>query len=210
VEEGVWQLGALRIEARRVSSSVTDNAASWVGEPYSYQAAYTRPVVLGQVMTSADAGWSTFWCYDGASRKQPPSATGCAVGKHVAEDPDTTRAVETLGVVVIESFAGSVDGVTFEVGLGPDTVRGIDNGPPFLYSLSAFTQPPQGAIVTQAAMDGINGGWAYLHGADPLQSNSLALVIDEDQLSDAERSHTTEQVGYLVFETATSLRLQPR
>ena len=49
------------------------------------------------------------------------------------------------------------------------------------------------------AMDGGNGGWAALYGASLLGASYIDLVVHEDQANDAERSHTTEQVGYIVF-----------
>ncbi len=49
-------------------------------------------------------------------------------------------------------------------------------------------------------MDGNNGDWAYLYGATPLSATRIGLAIDEDQIGDTERRHTTEQVAYLVFE----------
>jgi len=54
-------------------------------------------------------------------------------------------------------------------------------------------------VATQAAMDGADGSWAALYGSDPVSASSLALMCDEDQIGGAERSHTTEQVGYIVF-----------
>jgi RHS repeat-associated protein len=60
------------------------------------------------------------------------------------------------------------------------------------------------ALLTQAAMDGNDGGWAVLYGvgAAPLSASSMNLAVDEDQIKDEERSHTSEQVGYLAFEEA--------
>lgn len=55
-------------------------------------------------------------------------------------------------------------------------------------------------VATQSAMDGGDGGWAVLYGENPIGSN-VRLAIDEDQISDTERSHTTEQVSYWVFES---------
>jgi hypothetical protein len=51
-------------------------------------------------------------------------------------------------------------------------------------------------------MDGGNGGWAILHGDNPVTADMLNLAIDEDQSGDNERAHTTEQVGYVVFENS--------
>ncbi len=38
-----------------------------------------------------------------------------------------------------------------------------------------------------------------LLGEDPLNASSMKLAIDEDQLLDSERAHTTEQVAFMVF-----------
>jgi PKD repeat protein len=50
-----------------------------------------------------------------------------------------------------------------------------------------------------AAVDGGNGGWSYVHGSTLATTSGLSLSIDEDQINDSERNHTTEQVGYVVF-----------
>ncbi len=44
-----------------------------------------------------------------------------------------------------------------------------------------------------------HGGWAQVHGATMSTTTTLNLSIDEDTIGDAERNHTTEQVGYVVF-----------
>ena len=51
-------------------------------------------------------------------------------------------------------------------------------------------------------MDGGDGGWPVLYGSDPVPASSgtIDLVIDEDQIGDSERKHTTEQVAYLVID----------
>jgi hypothetical protein len=40
-----------------------------------------------------------------------------------------------------------------------------------------------------------------LRAPDPLSAASLHVMIDEDQLSDAERVHTSERVSFLVLES---------
>ena len=122
-------------------------------------------------------------------------------GKTVCEDTLTARANETIGFIVIEAGSGTINGVAYEAALGADSVRGVTNAPPYTYTFgSPFGFTPQVGIVTMAAMDGGNGGWAYLYGAAPLSAASMDLVIDEDTINDAERNHTPEQVFYLVFE----------
>ncbi len=186
------------IEAQSYLSTLTDQNNSWGGQAQSYLQSYSNPVVLGQVMTYNDSDWSVFWTR-GSSRSAVPSSSTLYTGKHVGEDGDVTRADETIGFIVIEDGIGSIGGVPYEASLGSDIVRGIDNGPPFSYSFTqSFSGTPQFAVATQAAMDGADGSWAVLYGS-PLSSSSINLVVDEDQLGNSERRHTTEQVAFLVF-----------
>jgi hypothetical protein len=200
MEEGAWTLSDGRyVEAHKYLSTVTDHNSSWVGEAQAYAHTYANPVVVGQVMSENDSRWSVFWSC-GNTRSNPPSATALHVGKTVAEDPDTGRVGEVVGFIVFEQGLGSIEGVEYEAALGGDTVKGIGNAPPYNYTFSqSFAEAPDVAIASLAAMDGGNGGWAYLYGASSLSATQIGLVIDEDQTSDSERNHTTEQVGYLVF-----------
>ena len=197
VEAGTYDLGGAKFEAFTYNSTVTDTRTSWNGQAQSYGQSYSSPVVLGQVMSSNDADWSVFWCR-GGSRSQAPTASTLFTGKTVCEDSDTTRANETVGVIVFESGGGSLGGVDLVAGVGGDSVRGVDNNPPYAYAHGLGALPVVG-IVTQAAMDGNNGGWAYIDGSTGISSSQLFLVIDEDQIRDTERRHTTEQVGYVLF-----------
>lgn len=201
VEEGVYTVAAhgVKMEAAKFSSTITNGRYSnWNATSRSYANSYSNPVVVGQVMTSNDAGFSTFWSH-GANRSNPPSASSLRLGKQVAEDVDTTRANETVGYIVIEAGNGAMGDVSYVAGLGSDTVLGIANNPPQSYALSGLTSAST-AIVSQAAMNGTNGGWAVLYGPAPLTANRLDLTIDEDQIRDSERGHATEQVAYIVFE----------
>jgi hypothetical protein len=155
-------------------------------------------VVIGQVMTYNDPDFSVFWTR-GPSVGDPPTSSTLRVGKDVGQDPDTTRADETVGYIVIEAGNGTMDGVKYTAGLGADTVVGVDDGPPVSYPLSGLTSAGT-ALVSQAGMDGNDGSWAILAGSNPVTATSLNLSVDEDQLADSERLHTTEQVAYLVFE----------
>ena len=88
----------------------------------------------------------------------------------------------------------------YEAGLGTDTVRGTGNtGTGYSYGLSSLSAASAAALGSMA-MDGADGGWPLLYGATPLTATSINVVIDEDTLNDSERNHTTEQVGYIVFE----------
>ncbi len=204
MEEGSWELDdGRKVEAHRVVSHGTNDNNNWdasLMEHVPYVWAYTSPVVLGQVMSYNDSRWSVFWDSNG-DRTEPPDSSNLYVGKHVGEDPVTYRSDELLGVVIVEAGKGSTGGLGYEAQLGPDTVQGVGDSPPYVYSLSGtFTV----GVVTQSAMDGTYGGWAVLFGDDPI-TNELHLAIDKDTLSDSERRHTTEQVAYWVFERPGSI-----
>jgi uncharacterized repeat protein (TIGR01451 family) len=200
MEEGDYTLpDGRRIEAQKCNSTVTDRSGSWSGQTQSYLQTYSNPVILGQVMSYNDSDWSAFWDR-GQSRQQPPNSTNLRTGKMVGQDSDTTRSNETVGFIVIEQGNGTIDGVAYEARLGADNVRGVGNSPPYDYTfVQPFGSTPQVAVISQAAMDGNDGGWAVLYGASPLSSNQISLAVDEDQIGDSERAHTTEQVAYLVF-----------
>jgi len=204
VEEGVWSIDGVNIEAQTYQSTITDDNSSWVGETQSYGQSYTNPVVLGQVMTENDPNWSVFWTC-GSSRTSPPTASILTTGKTVCEDTYTTRADETVGFIVFEAGHGTIGGIEFEASIGSDTVSGGGDSPPYTYSFdTAFDLTPDVAVTTMAGVDGGNGGWAYVHGSTLATTTSLYLSIDEDQINDSERNHTTEQVGYVVFGPAIS------
>lgn len=193
VEEGVYE----GMEAVKYNSTVTDQNNSWVGETRSYQNSYTNPVVLGQVMTYNDEGFSTFWAC-GNSRANPPSAAKLKTGKSVAEDKDVTRNDETIGYIVIESGSGNIDGISYSAALGSDIITHAEKKYTIDHSNAEV------AIATISAMDGANGGWAVLSSAEPVSDTSLKLSIDEDIIGDKETAHTTEQVAYVVFSNKDS------
>jgi hypothetical protein len=198
VEAGVYTQAehGITMEAVTFTSTVTDRPGSWVGTTRSYANSYTTPVVLGQVMSANDADWSVFWSA-GASTSLPASASALRVGKHIGEDPDTTRANETIGYLVIEAGQYTRDSEAWVVGRGAATVQGMGNSPPYSYDVSGLVTA-RTAVAIQAAMAGNNGGWAVLYGASAISASTLQLAVDEDQLLDAERLHVGEPVAYLV------------
>jgi hypothetical protein len=200
VEEGIYteENDGVGLEAVLMTSTVTDRKGSWIGEPRSYANSYSNPVVLGQVMSYNDPDFSQFWSR-GGSAGSTPSSSSLFVGKHVAEDTDTTRADETIGYVVIEAGTGTIGDISYLAAVGGDIVRGMSNSPPYNYPLSGLSNADT-AVASQTAMDNTNGSWAVLYGADPVSATQLSLAIDEDTIGDSERWHTTEQVAYLVFD----------
>ena len=149
-------------------------------------------------MSANDSHFSVFWSR-GSSLTNPPTGSALRVGKHAGEDPITIRADEIIGYLVIEGGEWLLGDRPYLAGLGSDSVWGVGDSPPNNYSFGGFSTAST-AIVAQSGMDGGNGGWAVLYGQNPVTPSNLNLAIDEDQLKDSERSHTTEQVSYAIFE----------
>jgi hypothetical protein len=200
VEEGVWTIDGIDIEAQTYLSTVTDEDNNWPGEAQSYGGSYTSPVVLGQVMTENDPAWSVFRDR-GSTRQSPPSATVLWAGKTVCEDSDVTRADETVGFIVIEAGHGAIGGVEFEAGVGARTIRGATQAAPYSYTFdTSFASAPGVAVTTMAGVNGRHGVWSQIHGSTRATATTLFLSVDEDQINDSERNHQRERVGYVAFE----------
>lgn len=208
VKEGKYTVAdhGIKMEAGKFQSARTDGIGSWVAERIYPVQAYSKPVVLGQVMSlnSWDPDWdfdlwSVFWAR-GSSYTNPPNGTNIWIGKHSGEDY-RMRSTETLGYVIIQTSSGSIGTLKYKAGVTGDIIRGVGDRPPYKYSLAGISNPAAAvAILSSAAMDGGDGGWPILYGPSPITSTGLNLAIDEDWAIKYERNHTTEQAGYLVLE----------
>lgn len=206
-ESGSYSLGGLNIEAGSVIPPGTMENNNWdyaTTTTVAPMTAFTNPVVLSQVMTYNDPDWSTSFTSTCNSRGTawPGGGSSLCVGKHVAEDTDTTRTNETVGYIILEQGSGSLLGgdIVFQATRGANAIDGVDN---------AGGSYPTGAndysigLGTQTAENGGNGGWAVLFGPDPLAGNNIDFAIDEDQIGDAERAHVNEEIAWTAFRDTT-------
>ncbi|MEZ6209884.1 MAG: VCBS repeat-containing protein [Phycisphaerales bacterium] len=199
VESGAWDVGGVKLEAQKFTSSVTDRKGSWKAEQQTYLQSYTNPVVIGQVMSANDSKWSVFWSR-GSSQGTPPSSTQFYAGKHVGEDSNKTRVDETVGFIVFERGHGEINGVPFDAVVSSDNVTGMTNNPwQEVDFYAAFGATPGVVIGSQMGMDGGDGGWMVVDGNDHASATWARVTIDEDVIGDSDRAHTTEQVGLVAF-----------
>ena len=208
-DEGAHDSGGLKYEARKVISDRTaglsvpgnwgiinnENVTSAITQTYA------DPHVIGQVMSFNDVNASVFWNYDCETRGNGAffsgQIDGICVGKHIGQI-NGTRASETLGYIVIEAGVGIVNDITFAAAVGTDTGAGVGNSPPFNYSVSGDFDI---GILTQQGEDGGQGGWTVLFGSDPLPSGQIAWATEEETVAgDTSRTHTTENIGYWIFD----------
>ena len=159
MEAGAHTLpGSIPVEAGTVPSDQTNHAGAWdtgLMETVSTTHGYSAPVVLGQVQSSNDTRWSTFWSRSDHSRGDPPDSTPIYMGKHVGEDDDAARVQETLGYILIESGSGTINAVPWEAALGPDSIEGIDNesGGPFSYTVGIELNGSGVDVTNEAIVD---------------------------------------------------------
>ncbi|MEP3891069.1 MAG: hypothetical protein ABJN69_11460 [Hellea sp.] len=206
-DEGAYNSGGLKYEARKVLSTGTSGlAVGWgVGTTENVTGditqTYANPHVVGQVMSFNDVNASVFWNFDCESRGNGAffsgQADGICVGKHIGQI-NNTRAAETLGYIVLEAGTGTVNDISFAAAVGPDTGGGVGNSPPYNYTVSGDFDI---GVLSSAGEDGGHGGWSILYGADPLSTNQISWAIEEETVAgDTGRGHTTENVGYWVFD----------
>ena len=208
-DEGAHNSGGLKYEARKVISDRTAGLSvpggwSLINNEDVTSAItqiYDNPHVVGQVMSFNDANASVFWNYACESRGNGAfffgQSDGICVGKHIGQI-NGTRAAETLGYIVIEAGTGTVNDITFTAAVGPDTGAGVGNNPPYNYTVMGDFDV---GILTQQGEDGGQGGWAILYGTDPLPSGQIQWAIEEETVAgDTSRTHTTENVGYWIFD----------
>lgn len=209
-DEGAYDLpNGLKYEARTVLSDRTAGNTAPGGWGYanneevtgSLTQTYANPVVLGQVMSFNDTRASAFWTYNCVTRGQPPfvATARICVGKHIGQI-NGARASETIGYIVAETGAGTLNDMVYRLARGGDSIRGVGNAPPYNYAVSDDYDI---GVLSQNGEDGGQGGWAVLYGADPLAANTISAAIEEEVVAgDTSRSHTTEQVAYWVFRDA--------
>ncbi len=211
VEEGIYNSTdhGVNLEASFVNSTITAGRNNWIRQQQNFYNSYIAPVVVGQVVSQNDTNWSVFWASSSTSAISAPQGSSFSAGKHIAEDTSMLRLDEKIGYIVAESGVYNIDGLEFLAGVGEDSVGGVGSNPDgYSYLLSGLASPKV-AVLSSAGMDGNDGGWPVLYGREPVTQQVIQLAIEEDQIVDAEISHTTEQVAYFVFSQTTELNNPP-
>ena len=197
------------IEAARVQTSQMgprDNLTPESCVQYDYQNTYKQPAILGQVMSNNDPRWSVFWStenlVDGVS-----ATDSRRVGLHAGEDPASGRSPEELGVVVVESnVQGIAQGGRYASFLTEQIISGYDQAPSSVDVPEDFTEQSTVAL-SQMTQNDPDGSWAVLYSYVALAKGVIYTALDEDTLSDPERSHAPSSIGGLIFDKVHAMRL---
>jgi hypothetical protein len=150
------------------------------------------PIVLTSLQTNNNTGSPSFLT---ASQVSITSTDfGCSM-----EVPDGVTTIpgsaETIGWIAIERGTFGNDGITFVASTTLTSVTGWTDTPwyDYLWPLEYFTSGP-GIVASKQTRNGADGGWIRFANED---ADSAQFAIDE--ADGGNRTHTAEQVGYLIF-----------
>jgi len=205
MEEGSGTLGSTQIEAHLYDTSTMGSGlSSWTADAQTYDNTYTTaPAVFHSVMTSNDTDWTSSWISLGSTRASPPSASGFQLALNGAQ-VYTSHASETLGWIAIDQTTGdSVESINFESDQTTDSITGYGTSLVFPFTTTFSTTPI--VIASQQEMDGGDGSWMAINS---VTSTQVGLNVDEDQVFDAERSHTTETGAWVAFGSSLSTTVE--
>jgi flagellin-like protein len=203
VEEGVWTT-PIKLEAVKYSTNTVGRKSNWNYDIRDYQQTYSgNIIVLHQIMSCNDPEWITTYTSRKTSASNPPNSgdDGFRIALNGAEAA-TTHANELIGYIIFEQSFGEISGIKYDITRTSDFVRGYGNSPPYKTAYSqSFDNTPTVLLATQLEADGGDGGWIATH---TISQTQAGLMIDEDQVNDSERNHTTETCGFLAFESEGS------
>ena len=203
---GVWNVAqhGFAMEVSKVNSTVTDRKDNFVGQTYNLKNHtdnhYMWNEVLGQVQTANDADWSAFYATKkGELGERFGAYDDMQIGKHVGEDPDTTRANETIGLLMYDQVWGNLqvgDTIFSPTGFIPTTdgSAGSNKGYHDTQNLSGF----DGAVAQIHGVLNSEGDYDVIHDVDgdgnPFEENRLIVKRYEDGLADAEYDITLKTI----------------
>ncbi len=186
LEAGSWQLdnGAL-LEVGSIQTDLVTGGEAWADVSFS-QAFDADPILFSQVQTSNDSDFVR-------TRQRAATADGFQLALEEEEAlKNTGHDLETVGWFAITPGTGTWNGLSYQAGETPDSVRHQ------FYTLefdTPFTVAPS-----------FLGNIATFDGSDPsglryrnLTNSQVQIKIEEDQSLDSETGHTTEVINFLAL-----------
>ena len=183
IESGSYELpGGSRVEAGWFGANAAGSfAAVQFKQPFS-----TVPVVM--ITTASDNQGDAV-----AMRLRNITTTTFDYRIQEQEANDQRHAPEEAGYIAWEPSAGSMGGLVFEIGRTANAVTQKFQAVPF-YEL--FSSPP----IFLAGMQTFDGPDTAAVRWQKKQPAGIKVKVEEEQSGDAEMDHTTEVIGYMVFE----------
>jgi hypothetical protein len=183
VESGKHDLvGGAHIEAGRFNANAVSSFAS-----IEFNQAFNAVPVVLTTINSVNEGDAV------VMRLKNITTTGFDYRIQEQESNDKQHAPETAGYIAWEPSAGSIDGFMFEIGRTSNSVTHQFQSLPFDVP---FTSPP----VFLAGMQTTDGSDTAAVRWQGKQATGVEVKVEEEQSRDTETNHTSEVIGYVVFE----------
>lgn len=190
IEKGLYtELNhGVNMEVLTMPSTFVDYKFNYTGQSLILNNTYSNAIVLGQIITANDSGddYQTFW-------SETQTNGTIKVGRHVGEDPDTTRENETIGVLVIEEGEYIIGNSIISAGKTGVAVEGIPATPT---TVSTPLLNYVNALFSINSLEGQDGVFPVI---TSLSNEELKVAIDEDTINDSERNHTQENLSFIAF-----------
>ncbi|RDX37297.1 DUF11 domain-containing protein [Kangiella sp. HD9-110m-PIT-SAG07] len=203
IEQGTWVFpDGTKIEAyNHVTNTLRSkagngNARDLINFSHSYTAA---PAVIHNVSSFNEADWVTTSVWGPTtSRGTLPSTTSFSLALEGGE-AENLHATETIGWMAIERTSGTNLGNTYAAGRVGRTVdrhndecQNISNG-------ATYSSTPN-IIAKHNTIGGGDGAWVRLCGSE-IGNSSFNVHMDEDQVTDVDRTGVDEAVAWFAFES---------
>lgn len=179
VEEGAHSVGDLTLDAGTVSATTEFTTASLdaqFGSP---------PVVVSQTQTVNEA--------DPVVTRQSNVTTGSVDLRLQESEAGGTHASETVGYVALSRTTDTLDGTAVEVGQTGDVVE------EYSHRIGFDATTTDGSVFLARAQT-FDGSDTINLRYDDLTAAGVDVQLEEEESNDYETSHTTENVGWVVFD----------
>ena len=183
IESGSYELpGGTRVEAGRFEATAVSSFASVQFEkPFG-----TTPVVLAATTSARETDAV-------AMRLRNISTTKFDYRIQEQEVNSKQHISEEASYIAWEPSAGTLDGFVFEIGR---TSNSVTHKFQALSFYAPFSDPP----IFVAGMQTTDGGDTAAVRWQNKQVGGIEVKVEEEQSKDTETNHTTEVIGYIVFE----------
>lgn len=188
MEAGTFTL----VDGRIIQAGIADltNSFSFINFNQAFDA---TPVVFSQVGSVNEASAVT-------TRQRNVNVSSFEAQLEEEEGSDATHASETVYWVAFDQGANA-EGLISEAGLTGDEVE------EFFHTIS-FTQSYSASPVFFASMQSTDGGDTATLRYNNLSGASADVLVEEEKSANDEVGHTTETVGYLVFNAAGQISFE--
>lgn len=205
IEQGTWVFpDGTKVEAyNHPTNTLRSKAGSGSArDVISFSHTYaTRPAIIHSVSSFNEADWVTSSVWGpSTSRGSLPDATGFSLTLEGGE-AENSHATEVIGWMAVEPVNGINNGNRYSAGVVSRTVDRHNDECQVINIGASYTSTPN-IIAKHNTMAGGDGSWVRLCGTE-IGLTSFFVHMDEDQVTDVDRTGIEEAVSWFAFENGS-------